>query len=294
MKKITVTVLENATIFDAGEQVHRYDLPASGILAGWAVSAVVDQIKVMSDGQWPDVEIAVSGPDRAVEVLTRTLLNKGVATYNAEEVAEEEAAAEPVLRRPTKGRRQATIARPSLFHVAMAAVIVTVLGFSWWGIDSAPKSAASSESRSDAPATSSSVPGSTIIYEYERVRVSLPPGFTLGPREDGMLVATGNDPNLRIVVAIDPVFGVDASKIRTEIAAMVAHDPALAEQPDRKLRPGEITMEYVETPGDGSSVHWVAWVAKEHQFSVGCHTKSAVSLSHRATCRMAVETLDFT
>lgn len=296
MKLIKVEILESATIFDAGEQIHRFDLPASGILAGWAVAAVIDQIKVIADGEWPEVEVAVIGPDRAVEVITRTLLNKGVAAYNAEEAAEDvgKPAPMPLLRRPTRGRTKTAMPVPTLFHVAIAAVIVTVLAVSWWGIDSAPSTAASPERAQ--PPSSSATPtptSSSVVVEYDRVRLELPVGFTMAPREDGLLVATGKDPELRIIVAVDPVYGVDAAAIRTEIATMVADDPALAEQPDRKLRPSEPTIEYLEQPGDGSQVHWVAWVAKDHQFSVGCHTKSATSLSHRAACRMAVETLDF-
>lgn len=293
MKEIKVEVLDNATIFDAGEQVHRFDLPCSGILAGWAVAAVVDQIKVMADGHWPDIEVAVRGPDRAVEVLTRTLLNKGVTAFDAVEVAE--TAAAPVLRRPTKGRRKAALPTPNLFHAAIAAVILTVLGVSWWGIDtpSATEPAAAPSSVSSAPPSPTAAPVTSVVVEHDRVRMELPAGYTLAPREDGLLVATGRDPALRIVVAVDPVYGVDAAAIRTEIAAMVASDPVLSDQPNRNLRAGEPTVEYLEDPGDGSTVHWVAWVAKDHQFSVGCHTKSAASLSHRAACRKAVETLDF-
>lgn len=288
MKVIKVEVLDGATIFDAGEQVHRFDLPCSGILAGWAVAAVVDQIKVMADGQWPDIEVAVRGPDRAVEVLTRTLLNKGIAAYDAVEVAEPVA---PVLKRPTKGRRKAALPSLSLFHVAVAAVIFTVLGFSWWGIES--PTAQESVAVPEVETTAAPEPATSVVVEHDRVRMQVPAGFTMAPREDGLLVATGRDPALRIVVAVDPVFGVDAAAIRTEIAAMVTDDPLLSDQPNRNLRPGEPTVEYLEEPGDGSEVHWVAWVAKDHQFSVGCHTKSGASLSHRAACRKAVETLDF-
>lgn len=287
MKRIKVEVLENATIFDAGEQIHRFDLPCSGILAGWAVAAVVDQIKVIADDQWPDIEVDVKGPDRAVEVLTRTLLNKGIAAFDAEEVAE---SAAPVLRRPTRGRRQAVLPSFTWFHTAVVAVILTVLGCSWWGIE-APKKTQPFAPREATPTSTETAPH-TVVVEYDKVRMSVPAGFTLAPRQDGLLVATGRDPSLRIMVAVDPVFGVDAAAIRTEIAAMVATDPDLSDKPNRNLRPGTETVEYLEQPGDGSEVHWVAWVAKDHQFSVGCHTKAGASLSHRATCRQAVETLD--
>lgn len=294
MKLIKVEVLDGATIFDAGEQVHRFDLPCSGILAGWAVAAVVDQIKVMADGQWPDIEVAVRGPDRAVEVLTRTLLNKGIAAYDAAEVEETTVPVAPMVRRPTRGRRKAARPAFSPFHLAIVAVIMVVLGFSWWGIEKPVATTTQARPGQATPTTTPPPePASDMVVEYDRVRMQLPPGFAMAPREDGLLVATGRDPSLRIVVAVDPVYGVDAAAIRTEIAAMVAADPVLSDQPNRNLRPSEPTVEYLEKPGDGSEVHWVAWVASDHQFSVGCHTKAGASLSHRAACRKAVETLEF-
>ncbi|MEJ5927962.1 type VII secretion-associated protein [Corynebacterium sp. H128] len=299
MSPIKVTVLENATIFEAEEQIHRYDLPSSGILAGWAVAAVVDQVKTIADARWPDIEVAVAGNQRAIEVLTRTLLNKGVAAYDAEALEEDKTVEEELpIERPTKGRRRLATPMPSLFHVLLAGVILTVLGISWWGMGAMPEGSVAAErpaSTSDMPSASppSSPEGGTVVTEYDRVRMQLPVGFVLAPREDGLLVATGPDPELRVIVAIDPTFGIDAGKVRTEIAAMVADDPLLTEQPNRNIRPAEPTVEYVEDPGDGSRVAWVAWVATGHQFSVGCHSKTELTVSQRATCRMAVESLQF-
>ncbi|QMV86095.1 type VII secretion-associated protein [Corynebacterium hindlerae] len=287
MKLITVTVLENATIFEAEEQIHRYDLPCSGILAGWAVAAVVDQLKVMADGVWPDIEVAITGPDRAVEVLTRTLLNKSVAAYNADEV-ETDHQAPKAIRRPTKGRRKAALPTVSLFHVAVALVIITVLVLSWWGIDSQPHTTARAE---NPVATASPTPSHGVVMEYERVRLTLPPGFRIGPREDGILVATGEDPNMRILIAVDNTYGVDAGAIRTEISSMVASDPTLEERVTRNLRPNDPTVEYLETPGDGSTVAWVVWVTAGQQFSVGCHSKGEPTIAQKAACTMAVESL---
>lgn len=291
MQRITVTVLENATIFEAEEQVHRYDLPCSGILAGWAVAAVVEQIKVIADGRWPDIEVAISGNDRAVEVLSRTLLNKGVAAYDAEALEEDDADEFLPLTRPTSGKTKIALPRPNMLHIAVGVVIMLVLGVSWWGIDVTSQPIAKGQPVQEPEQHSANDAG--IVVEFDRVRVKLPVGYRLGPREDGLLVATGQDPELRILIAIDPVYGVDAGVVRTEIAAMVAEDPSLTEQPSRNLRPAEPTVEYQEQPGDGSTVHWVAWVAKEHQFSVGCHSKAAVSASQRGACKMAVESLDF-
>ena len=68
---ITVTILDAATIFEGPETVYRYDLPGTGIVEGWALGQVMDQISKMAGPSWPDVEACVvadsSGTDIAQE-----------------------------------------------------------------------------------------------------------------------------------------------------------------------------------------------------------------------------------
>lgn len=101
-------------------------------------------------------------------------------------------------------------------------------------------------------------------------------------------MAVGDDPGLRIHLAADPVHSVPAAAIYQEIAAMITADPALSEV----AAPAEDQpLIYREDPGDDSQVIWTTWVADEHQFSVGCHTRQEPTTPQRAACRMAVDSL---
>ncbi|AKK02324.1 type VII secretion-associated protein [Corynebacterium epidermidicanis] len=310
MEKITITVLDTATVFDGPEHIYRYDLPGSGIVSGWALTAVSDQIKTIAGDHWPDIEVVISGEDPAVEMLTRTLLNKGLAAYPAEAIAQAEAPVE--ITRPTKGRNRTRSWRPSLFHAAIAVVIISVIGVSWWGLEaeSTPQQKATSMPQShdgldSSQKSLSAVPAKPAenhgaagaagaagkIVEHDRIRVQLPSDFTMAPREDGKLVAVGRDPNLRILIAVDPIYGVSPEAVRREVELMVSRDPALSPLASENLRGQTQTIDYHEDPGDGSNVRWVSWVEQEHQFSVGCHSRFEITVPHRATCRMAVDSV---
>lgn len=306
---IQITVLDSATIFDGPQHIYRYDLPGSGIVAGWAVSAVVDQIKTIAGNQWPDIEVAIKGDDRAVEMLTRTLLNKGIGAYPMSVVEEARDREELEIVRPTRGKKHGAAGRITPFHGVVAAVILTVVALSWWGLGSAPEATTAarvstfpspvSTSPESPPSVAGKSPGSVtptpgpvgVLVEFDRIRMHLPPDFTLAPRADGKLVAMGPDPNLRILVAVDPIHGVEPAAVNKEVELMVARDTALSPMASEKLRGETKTVDYHENPGDGSNVHWVTWVEHGHQFSIGCHSRREITLPHRAVCRMAAESV---
>ena len=54
-----------------------------------------------------------------------------------------------------------------------------------------------------------------------------PPNFTLTARPDGAYTAEGPDPDLRIVVAADPIYGVQPQAVEAEVLRMVEEDPTL-------------------------------------------------------------------
>lgn len=142
---LTITVLDSATIFEGPDTVYRYDLPGTGIIDGWALAAVIDQAKELCSLDWPDVEIIVDADDPTTEVLTRTLLNKGVAAYPSEvlhETALPQPDGEVTITRPTgrSGRsgRHRLRAGVEPFHLVVAAVVVAILGLSWWVVGGQP------------------------------------------------------------------------------------------------------------------------------------------------------------
>lgn len=126
-----ITVLDSATIFQGADTVHRFDLPGSGIVAGWAVSAVVDQAREMLQATWPEVEIVVDAPERETQMLTRTFLNMGVACYSATALGGEEL---PVARNDLEIRRpiDRDVGRPWRFRVLAGVVALAVVAGGWW------------------------------------------------------------------------------------------------------------------------------------------------------------------
>lgn len=310
--EVTVTVGENATIFEGPDTIYRYDLPGSGVVEGWALAAVVDQIKQLTSLYWPEIEVIVDADEAATEILTRTLLNKGIAAYPKEarrEVPLPEAT-ELEIERPTSGSRHRSLGLHPL-HVVIAAVILVVAGIAWWAIDGttsaepaipetatlasadttdtltmvAPEASTSAAvTQSPAATTTAAAPG--VVLEHSGLRVSAPPGFRAEDRE-GLVLLQGADPDLRILLSADPVHSVPAEAVYQEIERMINDDPTL----HHGGGDGAGLLNYREDPGDGSEVGWSTWVISEHQFSVGCHTRQAPTLPQQAACRMAVDSL---
>ena len=311
---LTITVLESATIFEGPDTVYRYDLPGTGIIDGWALAAVIDQAKELCSLDWPDVEIVVDADDPTTEVLTRTLLNKGVAAYPSEVLHETPlpgSTEEVDITRPTeRAGRHRLRNGPQPFHLLVGVVVVAILGLSWWVVggqpypapagtsDPAPTGAVSTEaaegSGADTAALASREPEPRgRVLEHEKLRIVAPTGFRLEARED-VLLATGDDPGLRIHLAADPVYSVPAEAVERQIHEMVAADHTLHElDPERGAR-GLAIIRYLELPGDGSEVSWSTWVEEGHQLSVGCQTRQAPTVPQEAACRMAIDSIELT
>lgn len=311
---LTITVLESATIFEGPDTIYRYDLPGTGIIDGWALAAVIDQAKELCSLDWPDVEIIVDADDPTTEVLTRTLLNKGVAAYPSEVLHETplpEAPAEVTITRPTGGAgRHRLRGGIQPFHLVVGVVVLAIVGLSWWVVGGqsgagekaapGPGSTSTTQSTVSEAATKNTQtqenpeptsPG--VVLEHERLRIVAPTGFRLEGRGDALL-ATGDDPGLRIHLAADQVYSVPEEAVEAQIHSMVDTDDALQPlAPERGARGLEI-IRYLELPGDGSEVIWSTWVEDGHQLSVGCHTRRAPTVPQEAACRMAVDSISLT
>lgn len=313
---VTVTVDDIATVIDGPDTVYRYDLPATGIIEGWAVPAVVDQIKDLCSEYWPDIEVIITADERTTEMLARTLLNKGIAAYSSS-VLHKDDPPQPVesypLEEPQPGESRATVYRPqarsgastllTLTNAAIAAVVLLVIALSWWAISSALPGATRDARAADettvapSPVATTSDPETEETVDNEPVTVSggglemkTPPNYTLTARPDGAYTAEGPDPDLRIVVAADPVYGVQPQAVEAEVLRMVEEDPTLTlVEGTGEGKP----VEYIELPGDGSQVNWTTWVGKDRQFSVGCHSRGEPTYAHKAACRMAADTLTY-
>ncbi|MCS5478506.1 type VII secretion-associated protein [Corynebacterium sp. YIM 101645] len=312
---LTITVLESATIFEGPDTIYRYDLPGTGIIDGWALAAVIDQARELYSLDWPDVEIIVDADEPTTELLTRTLLNKGVAAYPSEVLHEtplpEPESREVTVTRPTRRAGQHRLRGGiSPFHLVTAAVVLVIVGLSLWVVGG-PSGAEGQPALPPVP--SSSAPGTDpgkdragevtsasrepeppkAVLEHEHLRVVVPAGFRLEDRGDGLL-ATGEDPGLRIHLAADPVYSVPAETVAAQIHTMVEEDHTLHPlEPERAARGLEV-IRYRELPGDDSEVTWSTWVEDDHQFSVGCHTRQTPTIPQEAACRMAVDSIELT
>lgn len=301
---LTITVLDTATIFEGPDTVYRYDLPGTGIIDGWALAAVLDQAKELCSLDWPEVEIIIDADDPTTEVLTRSLLNKGVAAYPAEVLRETpllDAPGDVDVTRPTAraGRhRLSTPVRP--FPLIVGAVVVAILGLSWWvvgGTSSPPPPPPPPEvtptptPETTPPVTSiSSEPEPRTVLEHELLRLEAPAGFRIEQRE-GMLLATGEDPELRVHLAADPVHQVPTDVMEEEIHAMIATDDTLYPLDLERAADGKEVIRYRENPGDGSEVTWTTWIEDGHQISVGCHSRGTPTLPQQAACRMVLDSI---
>lgn len=203
-----------------------------------------------------------------------------------------------------------------MFHVAIVVVILAVVGASWWAMganasndedageagttagsataasaaDSVPKeeSGGGSDDNADAAGDAGGDgelnPGEKRL-DIEGLSVVLPTGFQ-ATVEEGLVTATGEDPDLRILLAADSLFNVPARALFDEIKAQVDKDPELRDVSEDAGR-----LHYIEDPGDGSVVEWTIWEDTGHHMSVGCHTRHDANAVQKAACRMATESL---
>ncbi|WJY89014.1 type VII secretion-associated protein [Corynebacterium confusum] len=197
------------------------------------------------------------------------------------------------------------------FYALLAVVVLIVAGVAWFvvgrGGDANEESAgggatdnavaaapagqdagppAPGEAGSDGPANEP--PPAPEQLNAAGLSVQLPQGFHAeeSAEGDGLVTATGPDPDLRVLFAADPLYSVPADYLLEQIQEEIADDDALSHPQEHDGR-----LTYVEKPGDDSHVVWATWVDGDHQLSVGCHTRELPSVAQKAACRMAEESL---
>ncbi|MEJ4099559.1 type VII secretion-associated protein [Corynebacterium mastitidis] len=198
--------------------------------------------------------------------------------------------------------------RLTWWHAAMAGVVLAVAGLSWWslgdgaavgiapqagGEDEAASAVSAAEPREEEgePREAESAVRPAVVHEVGAVRVSTPEGFRADLAE-GVVILTGLDEDLRILVSADPLFSVPPGEVLREVAAEVGDDPTLSDlDPPEPPREEGQKMRYREEPGDGSRVQWSTWVESGHHMSVGCHTKGRPTVVQKASCRIAEESV---
>ncbi|MFP7364914.1 type VII secretion-associated protein [Corynebacterium callunae] len=306
MNNITVTVLETATIFEGPDTVYRYDIMAAGIIEGWAVPAVVDQVKQLASVNWPEPDVIIDAEDDVVEMLTKIFIAKGVSSYPIETLREyplpaleetPQPALEPV-KRPTSGRTVRHFYGIRPLHVMLVSALVGVVVVCWFVLLKPAEMSASPAPPTTSPAATAARESATkaastsvqpTVLVTQDLLVEAPRGFQLKLVDDTHQLV-GPDPNLRIHLGVDPLHGADTQLVAAELRRLIANDPALEEVLVGEWGKPE-TIDYVEEPGDGSKVLWVTWFEADRQLSVGCHSRQEETLVHRATCRSVIEKL---
>lgn len=321
---LTITVLDTATIFEGPESIYRYDLPGTAVVEGWALSGVMEQAQKLLPAQWPEVSIAVvadssGGPmsHEAVKIIRRQLQVHNVTLVDREPVAVGATYDEPPQREQRESREETEIVRPALeeetllsrlldskgLMAIIAGVVVVVIMLVWLllrgsghqqqealagtvSIAATPGvTTPAVTTAAQTPTTSSSAPAHQSI-EAGGLRVLLPEGFS-HTEEDGLVTATGQDPNLRILMVMDPLYAVPANALFAEVRAQIDSDETLSDPHEANGR-----LSYIERPGDDSEVKWTTWVEDDQQISLGCHTREQPSMAQRAACRMASESIE--
>lgn len=292
---ITITVLETATIFDGPETIYRYDLAAEGILDGWAHSAVLDQVKQIAGENWPSVEIVVDGTDNVVNALTSMFASKGVTCGGVEVEAPPVPEEPPKIKRPTTGKQVRQFYGIKPLHLLLVSILVGSIAGIWvisgftGPVDSRPVDKVAEISTQGETSISNQPQPQPTVLVTEDLLIEAPFGFEMRSDEQSRYLE-GPDPNLRIHVGVDPLHGADAALVAEELRRLIAEDPSLEEIPAGEW--GEkTTIDYRETPGDGSNVLWVTWFETDRQLNVGCHSKAAETLVHKAQCRNVIEHL---
>ncbi|BAU94978.1 hypothetical protein N24_0716 [Corynebacterium suranareeae] len=295
IETIAITVLETVTIFDGPETIYRYDLTAEGILDGWALPAVLDQTQQIAADNWPSVDVVVDATDAVVEALTTMFSSKGVKCSGVEiEVEKPPVEQAPKIDRPTSGKQVRHFYGIKPLHLVLVSVLVGSIAGVWLisgfmgPVDSPPVDKVVEIETEEASISNQPQPQPTVLVT-EDLLIEAPFGFEL--RSDGQSrYLEGPDPNLRIHIGVDPLHGADAELVAEELRRLIADDPVLEEIPAGQW--GEkTTIDYRETPGDGSNVLWVTWFGADRQFNVGCHSKAAETLVHKAQCRSVIEHL---
>ena len=253
----------------------------------------------------------------AVKIIRRQLQVHNVTLVDRELVAVGPTYDEPPQREQREPREETDIVRPVLeeetllsrlldnkgFMAIIAGVVVVVIMLVWLllrgsghqqqealagtvSIAATPGvTTPAVTTAAQTPTTSSSAPAHQSI-EAGGLRVLLPEGFS-HTEEDGLVTATGQDPNLRILMVMDPLYAVPANALFAEVRAQIDRDETLSDPHEANGR-----LSYIERPGDDSEVKWTTWVEDDQQISLGCHTREEPSMAQRAACRMASESIE--
>ncbi|MCS4489586.1 type VII secretion-associated protein [Corynebacterium sp. ES2775-CONJ] len=321
--EITVTVLDTATIFEGPDTVYRYDLTVGGVIDGTATSAIIDQLRAIAGQSWPHIAVTIDAPRRVVDMLRVALDETGVQKSSPPPTSPERSNPLNIpTEREVKRSSSQSLWRPSRRALMWSGLsILSVIALLGLGSLTA---FILHNSRAQAPDLLAATPTSSAmetlskdpmadrgaaeeveessrnrerIFESDLlnsalISVVLPPTFTIELRREtpDILTATGQDENLRVLIAADPLYDADPEFVRQELEQEARENPTFTLlPPSQQPRQGEVR--YIEEPGDGSHAQWVVWIEGDFIYSLGCHSRFDLKLSQQAMCAKAAESL---
>lgn len=323
---LTVTVDEECTVFSGLANVHRYDQPSAGEIVSYIRSVLGDNPQWapvhLVAGETELARLIQAFGDYEVELTCEALdgddgANSSGAfddTDTHPATAEWEEVEEITVRRPVLEPRRERLGASGYLLVGVVALVAVVCAAAIWFVagrgsgaeadleeaGAAPPDAAADAALSadmlgdgaeDSPAPEAERGQATmekVTLEQDGLSVELPVGFHLEPDGD-MWRATGPDPDFRLQLAVDPLYGVPSEEVMRQVQKDIENDPEL-----RHTDSDETTVRYEHTLPDGSHALWSTWTDRDVQISIGCHTRTAPTTVQLATCTMANESARFT
>lgn len=326
---LTVTVTDECTVFSGLANVHRYDNPTAGEIVSYTRSVLGEHpqwepIHLVADDATLAQLIQAFG-DYEVELTCETLEGEkttsaagGVDTDTHPPTASWEEVRDISVRRPVvETRNHDRFGASGYVLVGLVVAVVVVCASAIWfvsgrnagdGEDLASDVAAQerlnkaeSAGPDELPALPSTgvdahEPGEEtghqrvekVTLEQDGLSVELPAGFGLEPDGD-MWRATGPDPDFRLQLAVDPLYGVSPEDVMRQVEKDIEDDPEL-----RLTESDGTSVHYEHDLPDGSHAQWSTWTDRDVQISIGCHTRRAPTTVQLATCTMANESARFT
>ncbi|WP_018297730.1 type VII secretion-associated protein [Corynebacterium lubricantis] len=313
MSTILISIQPSVTVITAETSFYRYDNPSPAELAEYCVSLAPTAPEECTVAVSATADVAQQVVDecaaRGFQIGTFPLHDDPPATsFELEPVAVEEEPASTDITRPaaTAAALETGGRRGSMLILSVA--VVGVLAAGLWAITT-------TSSDNDAPAgvaqvedvegdedpdveqvheptvspdeTTEQQTKDTVILNEAGLSVELPVGFQLLADGD-MWKAEGDDPDLRLQLAVDDLFGLPPEELLSQVESEIEMDPELS-----LISVDAARIEYHQNAPDGSEATWITWVEDGKQVSLGCHTRVAPSTVQRATCTMARDSADF-
>ncbi|WP_165164575.1 type VII secretion-associated protein [Corynebacterium qintianiae] len=278
---LTISIKQSSTVFEGLANVRRYDRPSASEIANYVRSVV---------GPSPHgYHVHIEAEEDEFQRVAQALADYDVTLTHDQTQGEGRHALkdpEPIeVERPSADSGQH---RSSwLVAACVGAVVVLCAGAIWATMSALGRNEPEVPVAPEETSTSEEPAPAAVVISREGLMVEAPAGFKVEPDGD-MWRASGEDPNFRLQLAVDPLYQLPPAALIEQILTEIENDPQV-----ELLNNEGSALTYRETGTDGSQALWKTWVEGGHHISIGCHSRSAPTQVQAATCRMAVDSATF-